>query len=982
MKFFEKIKNFLAVSVARKIIAIVLCVVVIGGAATGIILGVSSCGGSSAGSDSTGDSTGPHDTYDNEKDPLIFSTLEVDGVFNPFFYTSGTDGTILGMTQLSLLTNDAKGNPAYGDGEEVIAKDVKIVHNSGASGDTTTYYFVLKNNIKFSNGSPLTMKDVLFNFYVYLDPVYSGSSTMYSTDIVGLKEYRTQTTEESEQDNFMVTFENAARDRIENLVDAFGTIKDDLGGSKQFTSEKQLREELDKFSKNSTNEAYANILADYDKAVQYFEAELQSDFNAAKGAWSDLDFYYKDKNNKKVKSDLKLTSDVQMFFYNEGMITFDEKENKFTYKIPESVVTDLEKQLADAESSTASNKGEQIKSVVADIVSYVRKDWLPNKADQVVQYWSATSANLFTYLTGDELAKYYSDSSKRQFKNISGIKFVNKDEAFTLTDDDGNSTTYDKPEYAADGSVTKGNEVLSITINKVDPKAIWNFGIGVAPMYYYSDAEHIAKFDYEENFGVEYGSSEFFENVLKNSDKNGVPVGAGAYAAASSSGGLLKTATDENVDLNQVSKDKGTFNGGIGLICYERNPYYDLAQNKNEDGSDWTKTAPDGKEYRVAKINRIRYSVLSANNMIDNLETKHADFIEPNANPDTIKTLDSKGIKHNEVETSGYGYIGINAGKVPGIHVRRAIMHALDTNECVKYYKTMATAINRPMSTTNWAYPDEVVPYYPYIGGSIPKNLLETQGKGYKYAVYGEYRDYILGLINSGALTKQAVESGNAVLTEAQQIAYLQMLVEEDGYSIGGSGIYSKDSGGKSDELKYTFTVAGDSNDHPAFGTMTKAKVLLDKVGFSITVKNDKDALLLLASGGLTVWAAAWSSTIDPDMYQVYHKDSKATSVLNWGYREILQATGDKYSEERNIIVKLSELIDKGRESTDQNVRKPIYAEALDKIMELAVELPTYQRKDLFAYNQYKIDESTFYQNPTSFKGLTSTLTSMSLIER
>ena len=968
MKFFEKIKNFLAVSVARKVIAIVLCVVIVGGATTGIILGVSSCNGSSAGGDSTGDSTGPHDTYDNENDPLIFSTLEVDGVFNPFFYTSGTDGTILGMTQLSIFTPDEKGNLAYGDDEEVIAKDVKIVHNSSASGDTTTYYFVLKNNIKFSNGSPLTMKDVLFNYYVYLDPVYSGSSTMYSTDIVGLKEYRTQTTDENEQDNFMTRFQESASSRIDALVEAFEEIKDNLGGS--FSSEKQLRTELENYSKNHTAEAYANIVADYDKAVQYFEAELQSDFNAAKGGWSDLEFYYKDSNNKKQKSSLKLTSDIEMFLYNEGLIEWVEKA---TTANPEG---ELKYHLGKETTQKLTQSG---------AVDAVRKSWLPNKADQVVKYWSATSSNLLTYITSDELAKYYNDSSKRQFKNISGIKFVNKDEAFTFTDDNGKTYTYEKPTYNDETTrdyVTSGNEVLSITINKVDPKAIWNFGIGVAPMYYYSDAEHIAKFDYEENFGVEYASAEFFENVLKNSDKNGVPVGAGAYAAASSGGGLLKTATDENVDLNQVSKDKGTFNGGIGLICYERNPYYDLAKNKNEDGSDWTKTAPDGKNYHVAKINRIRYSVLSANNMIDNLETGHADFVEPNANVDVMKTLDSKGIKYNAVETSGYGYIGINAGKVPGIHVRRAIMHSLDTNECVKYYKSMAKSIDRPMSTTNWAYPDETIPYYPYVGGTIPKTLLEKTGKNYTYAVYGEYRDYILELIAKGVLKESDVKAGTATLPKANQIEYLQGLVEEDGYKIGGSGIYSRDSGGKSDELKYTFTVAGDSNDHPAFSAMSNSKSLLDEVGFSITVKNDKDALLLLASGGLTVWAAAWSSTIDPDMYQVYHKDSKATSVLNWGYREILNDASDKYATEKNIVVELSKLIDQGREIENQNARKGIYATALDKIMELAVELPTYQRKDLFAYNRYKIDAKTFYQNPTSFKGLTSTLTSMSLIER
>ena len=50
--------------------------------------------------------------------------------------------------------------------------------------------------------------------------------------------------------------------------------------------------------------------------------------------------------------------------------------------------------------------------------------------------------------------------------------------------------------------------------------------------------------------------------------------------------------------------------------------------------------------------------------------------------------------------------------------------------------------------------------------------------------------------------------------------------------------------------------------------------------------------------------------------------------------------------------------------------------------MELAVELPTYQRKDLYGYDQNKIDVSTLYNAATSVKGLTSTLTSISLIEK
>ena len=149
--------------------------------------------------------------YNNETDPLIFSSQEADKVFNPFFHTSAADSQIVGMTQLGMIGNDKEGKPTYGDDEAVIVKDLEITTTGTPDVDEkTTYKFVLKNNIKFSNGSPLTIKDVLFNFYVYLDPVYTGSSTIYSTDIVGLKEYRTQESSETEQDNFNKQFEIAA----------------------------------------------------------------------------------------------------------------------------------------------------------------------------------------------------------------------------------------------------------------------------------------------------------------------------------------------------------------------------------------------------------------------------------------------------------------------------------------------------------------------------------------------------------------------------------------------------------------------------------------------------------------------------------------------------------------------------------------------------------------------------------------------------
>ena len=134
----------------------------------------------------------------------------------------------------------------------------------------------------------------------------------------------------------------------------------------------------------------------------------------------------------------------------------------------------------------------------------------------------------------------------------------------------------------------------------------------------------------------------------------------------------------------------------------------------------------------------------------------------------------------------------------------------------------------------------------------------------------------------------------------------------------------------------------------------------MNEHGFDIKVVTSQTALTDLSAGKLEVWAAAWSSTIDPDMYQVYHMESQASSVKNWGYAQIIGGTAPAaWGDELIIVTELSDLIDKGRQTTDQDERIEIYGEALDLIMELACEFPTYQRNDMFAFQKNLLDLST-----------------------
>ena len=167
---------------------------------------------------------------------------------------------------------------------------------------------------------------------------------------------------------------------------------------------------------------------------------------------------------------------------------------------------------------------------------------------------------------------------------------------------------------------------------------------------------------------------------------------------------------------------------------------------------------------------------------------------------------------------------------------------------------------------------------------------------------------------------------------------------------------------------KITFTIAGASiTEHPTYTVFKQAAELLNECGWDIEVKADSQALTKLSTGSLAVWAAAWGSTIDPDMYQVYHKNSTATSVYSWGYREI-KANPALYSYETGIINLLSEKIDEARSINDQATRTGLYKEAMMYVLDLAVELPVYQRKTLYAYNTKTIkgltDKVNHYTSP------------------
>ena len=138
--------------------------------------------------------------------PLVVGYQTFSEKFSPFFADTGYDNDVVTMTQVALLTTDRAGGIVYNaikgetipyngvDYEYKGVADLKVTYDEDA--DMTTYLWTINNKVKFSDGKKIDADDVIFSYYVLCDPAYDGSSTVYSVPIVGINNYRTQTSDE------------------------------------------------------------------------------------------------------------------------------------------------------------------------------------------------------------------------------------------------------------------------------------------------------------------------------------------------------------------------------------------------------------------------------------------------------------------------------------------------------------------------------------------------------------------------------------------------------------------------------------------------------------------------------------------------------------------------------------------------------------------------------------------------------------------
>lgn len=437
---------------------------------------------------------------------------------------------------------------------------------------------------------------------------------------------------------------------------------------------------------------------------------------------------------------------------------------------------------------------------------------------------------------------------------------------------------------------------VEITVKGFEAPAVYSIcGISATPMHYYGDE---SLYDYDNNmFGFPRGDLSIIQS------KTTLPMGAGPYK-------FIKY------------QDK--------IVYFEANEYY----YKGEPATKYLQFKETSDGEMIAGVAMGEIDIANASGTV----AKFAELKGFNSNGEIIGDT----ITTNSVNNLGYGYIGINAASVnvadnPGseesMNLRKgfATVFAVYRDVAIdSYYGEVANVINYPISNTSWAAPQKADEGYEIaFARDIDGNPIYTSDMiaDDKYAA--------------------AIEASKGFFKAA-------------GYTYDeATGKFTAAPAGAS--LEYEIIVpAGGAGDHPAFAIIADTREALETIGITLIINDPADANVLwdsLSANTHQMWAAAWGSTIDPDMYQVYHS-SNAVGV------------GGTDSNMYNITdPTLDDLIIQGRKSTDQSFRKVTYKQVLDVILDWAVEVPTYQRQNVVIFSTQRVNMDTVTPAITTYWG-------------
>ena len=442
------------------------------------------------------------------------------------------------------------------------------------------------------------------------------------------------------------------------------------------------------------------------------------------------------------------------------------------------------------------------------------------------------------------------------------------------------------------GIIRTGDYSLTVHMTEYDATAIYNMSFIIAPLHHYGD---VSKYDYDNNkFGFDKG------DLSGVKAKTTEPLGCGPY--------IFKSY--EN-----------------GVVTMEANPTYFLGEPK-------TKT--------------ILFKEGEDADYVPGIVTGTYDLAVPSISEETLNAItdaNSNGELTGDTLTTilvdyrGYGYLGINADLVniggdPGSEESKALRKGFMTVLAVyrdtvinSYYGDRAAVIQYPISNTSWAAP-------------------QPADEGYRaaYSVDADGNDIFDSSMNDEQKYDAALK---AAVT----------FFEKAGYTFDADGkVVSAPAGAPE---SYEILIPGQGKqDHPTYGIATAASKALETIGIKLTVNDVGTSVWNNALEGNTaqMWVAAWQSTADPDMYQVYHSSNAHGKGTNSNHYQVDDPA-------------LDALIIDGRTSADTEYRKSVYKQAMEIIMDWGVELPVYQRKDCTVASTIRVDCDTLPKDMTPYWG-------------
>ncbi|MBO7675908.1 MAG: ABC transporter substrate-binding protein [Erysipelotrichaceae bacterium] len=443
-----------------------------------------------------------------------------------------------------------------------------------------------------------------------------------------------------------------------------------------------------------------------------------------------------------------------------------------------------------------------------------------------------------------------------------------------------------------------GDNTLRVVMNEVSAVALYQLTLAISPAHYYGDSA----VDVANNkFGFTKG------DLSPVKAKTTKPLGAGAYKFVE-------------------YKD--------GIVYFEANESFYLGAPKTKyiqfkEGSDADKL--DGIVAGTTDVSDPSFNVNKAN------QIKEYNGGELSGNVITTSLVDNLG----------YGYIGMNANRVniggkenKGSEESKALRKALATVLSVyrelsvsSYYGELGSVINYPISNTSWAAPQSTDADY-QIAFSVDAEGNEIYADG-----------------------MSAEDRYAAALTAALS------WFEKAGYTVTDGVVTAAPAGGRT-----TFEVmipADGTGDHPAFMVLQEASKALETIGITLTVKdlaNSSELWDALDAETIDMWAAAWGSTVDPDMTQVYNSAN---------------ASGSNHYHIADD--ELDSLMADALKSSDQEYRKVLYKQCLDIIVDWAVEIPTYQRKNGVIFSTERVNMDTVVKDITPFYGWLSEIEKVEL---